>query len=370
MKKILAIALALVMIMSLAVFASAAETTLPDSNGTGWWVNHTEGIPVTEEGFTATFTATAHEGAVDNWHAPYIVLYGGSEAKVNGEGYNEYWVHRADNYGWAGGWGNFVNTSDMAAVNALGVTVEATFAAGCWDNWVADMKAGQECVVTAKLEGTNAVVSITVHGVTNTVTVPVDAANPIYLSLAGDTCTLTNIVVTTPDAPAEPVAVEDGKYVIACGDLTFAALAEDKGYGYPVAGSASALTDADYVTITNVADGQFTMQDCFGRYIYMKGSYNSFNVSAEMPTEGYLWVLEETEGGLMLKNVEKEKYLAYSEQYSSWGCYAEVTANFVLTVTAAEEPDINQPTGDAIFAVLAIFAASGMGLTAVVSKKR
>ena len=150
------------------------------------------------------------------------------------------------------------------------------------------------------------------------------------------------VVVTAADAPQEPTVatVEDGKYVIACGDLTFAALAEDKGYGYPVAGSASALTDADYVTITNVADGQFTMQDCFGRYIYMKGSYNSFNVSAEMPTEGYLWVLEETEGGLMLKNVEKEKYLAYSEQYSSWGCYAEVTANFVLTVTAAvtEEP--------------------------------
>ena len=364
MKKILAIALAVVMIMSLAVFASAAETTLPDVTFGGWWSAHSQGVQITEEGFTMTFFADTEDGAAANYCTPSLVIHAGSADTLG----TEYWVQRADAWGWLYG----ENIGDhAAALGDKGYSWSYTFEEGfTWENFQATTEAGTSAEVTAKLEGNVAVITYKIAGVINQVNVPVDAANPVFLCLTGERCTVSNIVVTTPDAPAEPVAVEDGKYVIACGDLTFAALAEDKGYGYPVAGSASALTDADYVTITNVADGQFTMQDCFGRYIYMKGSYNSFNVSAEMPTEGYLWVLEETEGGLMLKNVEKEKYLAYSEQYSSWGCYAEVTANFVLTVTAAEEPDINQPTGDAIFAVLAIFAASGMGLTAVVSKKR
>ncbi len=167
------------------------------------------------------------------------------------------------------------------------------------------------------------------------------------------------------------ISIADGKYVISWNGLTFAALAEDKGYGYAPAGDVNALTDADYITIVNVGDGKFTMQDCYGRYIYMAGSYNSFNVSAEMPAEGYLWTLEEAEGGYMLKNVEKEKYVAYSEGYSTWGSYpTDKSEPGILTFTAVVESDPNQPTGDAIFAVLAIFAASGMGLTAVVSKKK
>ncbi len=170
---------------------------------------------------------------------------------------------------------------------------------------------------------------------------------------------------------SEPVVptIEDGRYVISWGDLTFAALAEDKNYGYNLAGDLNNLTDADYVTITNV-DGGFTIQDCYGRYVYMTGNYNSVNVNVEMPAEGHIWTLVEAENGLMVMNVLKEKYLAYSEQYSSWGVYSSISETSVLTITAevVEEP---QPpvTGDAIFAVLSILAVSGMGITAVASKK-
>ena len=135
-------------------------------------------------------------------------------------------------------------------------------------------------------------------------------------------------------AEGDTVSIDDGQYVISYGDLTYQALAEEKSYGYATAGDVNALTDVDYITVTNTGDGQFTMQDCYGRYIYMKGTYNSFNVSAEMPTEGYLWTVEETEGGMLLKNVEKEKYIAYSEQYTSWGCYASTSETSVLTLTA------------------------------------
>ena len=178
-----------------------------------------------------------------------------------------------------------------------------------------------------------------------------------------------DVVGDEPIAPQPTVVtLADGKYVIDLNGLTFAALAEDKNYGYPTAGSTAALTDADYITITNIGNGQFTMQDCYGRYIYMKGTYNSFNVSADMPTEGYAWVLEKTEGGYLLKNVEKEKYLAYSEEYTSWGCYADISANSVVNVTA--EVSNNPGTGDAIFAVLAVLAVSGLAVTVVASKKQ
>ena len=173
-----------------------------------------------------------------------------------------------------------------------------------------------------------------------------------------------------PTQPSVPT-ISDGKYVISWNGLTFAALAEDKNYGYAPAGDVNALTDADYITIVNMGDGMFTMQDCYGRYIYMAGNYNSFNVSAELPESGYLWVLEETEGGYLLKNVEKEKYMAYSADYSTWGCYpTDKSEPGVLGVTAYVDNDPNQPTGDAIFAVLAVLAVSGMGLTVVASKKK
>lgn len=171
----------------------------------------------------------------------------------------------------------------------------------------------------------------------------------------------------------EPVApsIADGKYVISFGDLTFAALAEEDTYGYNPAGDLNNLTEADYVTITNV-DGGFIMQDCYGRYLYMTGTYNSVNLSTELPAEGHIWTLVEDENGLMIKNVQKEKTLAYSEKYGSWGVYADVSETSYITITAekVEEPQPQPPvTGDVIFAVLSILSISGMGLTAVVSKK-
>lgn len=140
----------------------------------------------------------------------------------------------------------------------------------------------------------------------------------------------------TPE-PSVPT-IEDGRYVISWGALTFAALGEDKTYGYNPAGDKNNLTETDYITITNV-NGGFTMQDCYGRYMFMKGTYNSVNVSTEMPTEGHIWTLVEGENGLMIMNVEKEKYLAYSEQYTSWGVYATISETSVLTITAVVEDE-------------------------------
>ncbi len=185
------------------------------------------------------------------------------------------------------------------------------------------------------------------EGVLFTVTFKVLAEGQHTVSLEIDSFGLddqTTFEVTTVDGvisvgeePVETPTIEDGVYYISYGDLTFAALAETYNYGYPDAGDVNNLTDTDYITITNVADGQFTMQDCYGRYIFMKGTYNSFNVSTDMPEEGHLWVLEAAEGGYYIKNVLKEKYLAYSEQYTSWGAYATISETSVLAITKVVE---------------------------------
>lgn len=209
MKKTLALALVVMMFCLCAFTVSAAETTLPDSDGTAWWVNHTEGVEVTAEGITVTCTNTTYETAVENWNGPLWVLYTGDEAKVNGAGYVEYWVQRGDNYGWCVV-GQYYNVdlnrwSDAAALAEKGIYVTDAFADGFdWANFQTALKAGAEVKITAKLEGSNVIITTEVAGVTNTTTLPVDTSKPVYLSLFADQAKLTNIKVTTPD-PSVPV---------------------------------------------------------------------------------------------------------------------------------------------------------------------
>lgn len=208
MKRILALAIAVMMLCVCAISVSAAQTTLPDTDGTGWWVGHTDGVEITEEGVVITFTNTTYETADQNYHGPLYVLYTGDEAKVNGAGYVEYWVTRADAYGWGnaayyGVEGDLSPATDnpIAAANmaTAGITFSSTGVDGWvgWDNWIAAQKAGAEGKITAKLVGNKANVEIVINGLKTTVELPVDTSKPTYLSLFGDSAKLTNITVTT-----------------------------------------------------------------------------------------------------------------------------------------------------------------------------
>ena len=181
------------------------------------------------------------------------------------------------------------------------------------------------------------------------------------------------VTVTVEDAPVEvePVTIENGQYIISWGDLTFSALAAEKSYGYCPAGSLAAYTEADVVTVTNTADGKFTITDSLGRIVYMKGTYNSFNVGEA--TEGHEWVLEDAgDGKVWLKNVLMGKYVSYSEQYGTWGCYADKYDSGKLTLTPVNagsgDEGGSDETGDMIGVVIALLAVSGMGIT-VLKKK-
>ena len=152
--------------------------------------------------------------------------------------------------------------------------------------------------------------------------------------------------------------IKDGTYVIydATNRKAATALASDKFYGYLQ--TVTVTVDNESVigydataawTITNVSDGNFTIKDANGRYVYMSGTYNSFNVSDTQPESGHLWTaIENTDGTVTIKNVEKEKYISYDETYFSFGAYAEPseTQKDDLTLIAYVTPDDGNGDGE------------------------
>lgn len=146
------------------------------------------------------------------------------------------------------------------------------------------------------------------------------------------------------------------KYLLAASDSIIAtALAETYSYGYlscdTLTNEEGYLTTLDTVnafTITAVDSG-YTIQDSYGRYLYQSGTYNSFNVAAELPAEGGVWTIEAQEDGTVkITNVAMSKWIQYSTNYTSWGSYSTesglMPALFQLGATAEEKPVVTAKT--------------------------
>ena len=128
----------------------------------------------------------------------------------------------------------------------------------------------------------------------------------------------------------------------------FSPLGENKNYGYmPYAsvtineeGIIEACDAAEnaFLTVTAVEDG-FTMQDSYGRYIYMKGDYNSFNIGTEMVQPGSSWLFNVNEDGTYsVTNTMNDKVIMYDTQYTSYGCYpAKTDARLYVNMFKVEE---------------------------------
>ncbi len=124
-------------------------------------------------------------------------------------------------------------------------------------------------------------------------------------------------------------AMEAGNYVMFTPATIACRLDDDKTYDYlpTVAttnnnGVASAFGYFEWTFET--ADGGYYIKDSKGRYIYMAGTYNNFNVSESVPTEGGVWTVSfNSDGTAQIMNVAKNKYIQYSEKYNSWGSYAD-----------------------------------------------
>ncbi|MDD5816183.1 MAG: hypothetical protein PUD36_08085 [Bacteroidales bacterium] len=130
----------------------------------------------------------------------------------------------------------------------------------------------------------------------------------------------------------------EGKYIIlanaADGYHSWGKLAEGKSYGYfvsdpiTVTDGVIAAADAESIALTVAATsvyGQYTIANADGKYIYMKGTYNSYNIDATLPedlTDGtYLWTLTFDGNNLVLTNVYSSKVAWYDSNHSSYGSY-------------------------------------------------
>ena len=81
-------------------------------------------------------------------------------------------------------------------------------------------------------------------------------------------------------------------------------------------------------------EGGYTIQDEAGKYYYLSGTYDSFNVSATAPTDGsQIWSVErQADGTFIIKNTLKEKYVQFVSTYNTFGAYAELQTGSVLPV--------------------------------------
>lgn len=126
------------------------------------------------------------------------------------------------------------------------------------------------------------------------------------------------------------VAPDKNGNLIPLGKLTD----EAKNYGY-MTGEAVTIADelitsdvTDYVLTVTPTDKGYSLQRPDGKYIYMSGNYNTFNLSASLPENGGNWVFTDkaTDELKSVINVEKNKAikLNFYEQGNSYsyGCYA------------------------------------------------
>lgn len=130
--------------------------------------------------------------------------------------------------------------------------------------------------------------------------------------------------------------IADGNYIIAANTSgTSYAVAKPVTAGYSYGwmytadatltnGALSASAENEF-TIKHSTKG-YTIQDASGRYYYMNGTYNSFQVSDTMgSTDAYYWDITFKDNNVVIKNVEKQKTVQYSASYTSYGAYSDLS---------------------------------------------
>lgn len=100
-------------------------------------------------------------------------------------------------------------------------------------------------------------------------------------------------------------------------------------------GVITASTDNAFVITATT--GGYLIQDVNGKYLYMTGTYNSFNVDVTMPSDGAVWKIDpQNDGTFVITNMSKEKSIQYDSSYNSYGAYPDVRGTMPALYEKAE----------------------------------
>lgn len=119
------------------------------------------------------------------------------------------------------------------------------------------------------------------------------------------------------------------QYLIVAGTNQATALDASKSYGYlPVTtvnpSNGVINTTDDNVFVIEAVDGGYSIKDALGRYLYMKGEYNSVNLDTTLPAEGGVWTIEfNADGTAKITNTYNRKFMQFDSQYNSYGIYPD-----------------------------------------------
>ena len=119
------------------------------------------------------------------------------------------------------------------------------------------------------------------------------------------------------------------QYLIVAGTNQATALDASKSYGYlPVTtvnpSNGVINTTDDNVFVIEAVNGGYSIKDALGRYLYMKGDYNSVNLDTTLPAEGGVWTIEfNADGTAKITNTYNSKFMQFDSQYNSYGIYPD-----------------------------------------------
>jgi hypothetical protein len=173
------------------------------------------------------------------------------------------------------------------------------------------------------------------EGDTMTLTVN-DLTKEIFLSkdvdfTAGRIKNLNFSYVVEEEPEPEVPAFEPGEYwIVANGKY---AMPITSTYGYLQVDN-NGYTDNVFTFAE--AEGGYTIQQADGKYVYMKDSFDSFNVSATVPSAGgHVWTIEKNDdGSYKILNVLKQKYIQLDSTHGTYGSYNTVNGTMPNLVPA------------------------------------
>ena len=110
-------------------------------------------------------------------------------------------------------------------------------------------------------------------------------------------------------------------------------------FGYPAAADANVYENwvitlsSTYNYTFEAVEGGYKIKQADDRYIYQSGTYNNFNVAAEVPEGGspvFTVTFNEKDGTAAITNVDKEKTLGYNSSKNNFECSTSETTEHVL----------------------------------------